>query len=392
MIASEVSIQLNNEMNLKTFKNIVLVLIIYSELAASLSVQSSQTANTESNESSIGSLITPFFSEATSSENGILEKKSSKVKKKIQSIRNDKMLPVSKKFEISKEISLLNRVKTVETLKQVNPVAHNQAQKEIQENESEKQERFYDILKVGVMKTDEIRNGLQLNQLAINPIHQSEAKVNIDDFFPSKDEDFKSTNEVKLIQDKTFIENGRLPSIFNSQKLNFEKNGSFIPKRSKKLNPVSLNTQGPQRINDFGMTKFSLKIENKSLDQLSNSKPEFSTTKFYNNKEVYSGSSHKVRNSLVPTISHTPNKNKANKKKNIEKSIATKTTEFIAKPTSHPIIPSRLEDKLNSIICVMPNLSTSSTVWRGNETHEINLPTKVSLMPSIGRFGKNGRS
>jgi hypothetical protein len=41
-------------------------------------------------------------------------------------------------------------------------------------------------------------------------------------------------------------------------------------------------------------------------------------------------------------------------------------------------IPSRLEEKLESLSCDIPPLPTESRLWRGNETHELMLPITVS--------------
>lgn len=39
---------------------------------------------------------------------------------------------------------------------------------------------------------------------------------------------------------------------------------------------------------------------------------------------------------------------------------------------------SRLQEKINALDCELPNLPADSTAWRGNETHELHLPIKVS--------------
>lgn len=56
---------------------------------------------------------------------------------------------------------------------------------------------------------------------------------------------------------------------------------------------------------------------------------------------------------------------------------ATTTTKHQPQPSAHRI-PSRLEEKLESLSCDIPSLPTESRLWRGNETHELMLPITVS--------------
>lgn len=60
----------------------------------------------------------------------------------------------------------------------------------------------------------------------------------------------------------------------------------------------------------------------------------------------------------------------------IANSIGT-TTAQQPQPSAHRI-PSRLEEKLESLSCDIPPLPTESRLWRGNETHELMLPITVS--------------
>lgn len=49
------------------------------------------------------------------------------------------------------------------------------------------------------------------------------------------------------------------------------------------------------------------------------------------------------------------------------------------KPYSRPRVLTRLQEKINSLDCDMQkSIPTDANVWRGNETHELNLPTTVS--------------
>ncbi|XP_021942797.1 delta and Notch-like epidermal growth factor-related receptor isoform X2 [Zootermopsis nevadensis] len=56
--------------------------------------------------------------------------------------------------------------------------------------------------------------------------------------------------------------------------------------------------------------------------------------------------------------------------------ITTMTTKHQPQPSAHRI-PSRLEEKLESLSCDIPPLPTESRLWRGNETHELMLPITV---------------
>ncbi|CAO1371938.1 unnamed protein product, partial [Diamesa tonsa] len=66
------------------------------------------------------------------------------------------------------------------------------------------------------------------------------------------------------------------------------------------------------------------------------------------------------------------------------KTTITSTASSIVMPTSHLRVLSRLEEKINSLDCDIQNLSILDTnVWRGNETHELNLPITVSDFTDI---------
>ncbi|KAH8352841.1 hypothetical protein KR084_006717 [Drosophila pseudotakahashii] len=49
-------------------------------------------------------------------------------------------------------------------------------------------------------------------------------------------------------------------------------------------------------------------------------------------------------------------------------------TKTAAKPIARPRILSRLQEKINSLECEIPNVPQDSHLWRGNETHELLLP------------------
>lgn len=345
--------------------------------------------------------------------------------------------------------------------------------------ENKSQNGLYRI-KIGEIATDEYDNGLHvLNELEDGsnnmkdvmpsdiPIHHEQPKVNIDDFFPSKIEDFKPiieisnekilkqknsavteyassqilqdidangksgirintsntgttrvTNiEIELIEDTSYpngnesdkktqndevitqVENIVTENLQEATKIST--GNPVIPKRSKKFDPsIKSNTQGPLRTHDFGMTKFSLDKANKTQNQLINGKPEFSTTKFYNSKELYSEILHKIPKSSPPSLTSTSLKTTVRSSNPIREklldinkvpietsrqattllqpAVETSTASTIIVQTSHPRILTRLEEKLNTLDCDIQNLSADSTIWRGNETHELNLPITVS--------------
>ena len=343
-------------------------------------------------------------------------------------------------------------------------------------------------IKIGEITTDEFNNGLSFNDAndddnderdverqiknkfsTVIPTqhheheheHYVQPKVNIDDFFPSKMEDFKpiieisnekmikqknilhddevkhvteimvsdgkikiaTTNiEIDLIEDSsTVIDNKESQDYTVSTKMEdvstttttlkapkINTDNLFIPRRAKKSDQLIKSglTQGPTRIHDFGMTKFHQELNNKThnvKNQTVNGKPEFSTTKFYNSKELYSEILHKA---LKPSTATASPKSPMNANNLIRekllitnripvevinvatttmepsttiKTTITSTTSSIVMPTSHLRVLSRLEEKINSLDCDIQNLSILDTnVWRGNETHELNLPITVS--------------
>lgn len=324
-------------------------------------------------------------------------------------------------------------------------------------------------IKIGEITTDEFSNGLNFNEANNeDKLHHGKSKVNIDDFFPSKIEDFRPIIEIsneKLLKEKDALHNEQvvlreeimlneepmaesksgtrintsnvastnieielidesstsaattaqvevittrvdeIATEVPSQKINFD--DIFIPRRSKKFDPKS-NTQGLTRLHDFGMTKFNQKNLNVTLNQTVNGKPEYSTTKFYNSKELYNEILHKeskgaAKTTIKPSI--VREKLLSTNKIPIDASSSRLTSTIILEPlttstsvsaasttqqqqqrpfTAHPPrIVSRLEEKLNQLDCDIQNLSADSTVWRGNETHELNLPSTVSTRPNL---------
>lgn len=349
-------------------------------------------------------------------------------------------------------------------------------------------------IKIGEITTDEFNIGYDDEHK--DKLHQQSTKVNIDDFFPSKIEDFRPIIEIsneKMLKEKDVLHNEQVKSLTSELSLseptnidseiasttartgtrintanvattnieieliddstvginadqndrgieideiitqveeivtevphvteNINMDNVFIPRRMKKFDPstknLSTDTQGPTRIHDFGMTKFNQKKENLTQPPV-NGKPEYSTTKFYNSKELYNEILHKASKpaTMSPTQKLTvkPTDNLIREKLlNTNKipidnshfattivdavmttATSTVTEELTTKettirpmytiPTSHPRLLSRLEEKLNSLDCDIQNLSADSTVWRGNETHELNLPITVSSFFSL---------
>lgn len=314
-------------------------------------------------------------------------------------------------------------------------------------------------IKIGEITTDEFSNGLNFNEPGEeDKLHRvPPKKVNIDDFFPSKIEDFRPIIEIsneKLLKEKDALHNEQVvlreEIILNEEPEVESKSGTrintsnvastnieieliddatlaavaeistraeeivtevpsqtinvedvFIPRRSKKFDPKS-NTQGPTRTHDFGMTKFNQKKLNVSLNSAVNGKPEYSTTKFYNSKELYNEILHKSSKGESTVAPSTTKSNIVREKLISTNKIpidpsriaATTTVDSLtttnAPPstnsqqqqqrtyTPRPRVISRLEEKLNQLDCDIQNLSADSTVWRGNETHELNLPITVS--------------
>lgn len=325
-------------------------------------------------------------------------------------------------------------------------------------------------IKIAEITTDEFNNGLSFDnadnqeannfdnsEKSVHNEHKSESKVNMDDFYPSKIEDFKPIIQIsnqKILKEKNILYKDESKNNFNqdkSTKINTSKvpttnieieliedpssdeelkayatpkttvdevktnhplkintENVFIPRRAKKFDP-NVKVKTP----DFGMTKFHLDNNdnnNKSLNsvtRLGGNKPEFSTTKFYNSKESHMGEikaptnfnknqketvkekeqikeTEKVaKNITIPIKSSTVKSIK------IAKNINTMTSETPAPATltSKPLtvlpnhtnrILSRLEEKINALDCDIQNLSADTMVWRGNETHELNLPVTVS--------------
>ncbi|XP_070132809.1 uncharacterized protein wry isoform X2 [Drosophila bipectinata] len=55
-------------------------------------------------------------------------------------------------------------------------------------------------------------------------------------------------------------------------------------------------------------------------------------------------------------------------------SVGVNPTKTASKPIARPRILSRLQEKINSLECEVPNIPQDSHLWRGNETHELLLP------------------
>lgn len=299
-------------------------------------------------------------------------------------------------------------------------------------------------IKIGEITTDEFANGLNFNEPLGDKLHHGQqSKVNIDDFFPSKIEDFRPIIEIsneKMLKEKDALHNEevvlREEIILNEEPSVEAKSGTrintsnvgttnieieliddtsdgpnrdeittrveeivtevpkqeFIPVRSKKFDPKS-NTQGPARTHDFAMTKFTQKKVNLTQNQVGG-KPEYSTTKFYNSKELYNEILHKTSkgaSGVATTIKPNVVREKLLSTNRVpidasrlvpttSEPMATTVTSTTPQRlyTTHPRVISRLEEKLNQLDCDIQNLSADSQVWRGNETHELNLPIKVS--------------
>lgn len=277
-------------------------------------------------------------------------------------------------------------------------------------------------IKIGEITTDEFSNLLNFDELEDErnalklpsevSLHHEQPKMNINDFFASKNEDFSRTTtarktksndnrsegtsantptsiEIELIEDTTSSTNAEKPSKVGAK-------SDFIPRRSKKseipadqrLNKKA-DSKDTEKVHDFAMTKFTSEGTNGTKQAAT---PEFSTTKFYNNnKDLYQDILHKVKKPAAPSLAKTtlkvapklPGTKKASaeapKIPNLPAETAS-TKHHVSLSTNYPRIVTRLEDKLNALDCDVQNLSADSTIWRGNETHQIFLPSTVSKL------------
>lgn len=154
-------------------------------------------------------------------------------------------------------------------------------------------------------------------------------KININDFFPSKIEDFKSVLEIPR---RTYSSETIKQATFN---------GNLLV-RTKKLDPLQKTIMDePKKNNISGSSEIqSPPFKNDTFLKLVDEETSLSKNPF-----LPKG----LSKTLLPII------------------------------TNHPRILSRLEEKLYMLDCAMQNFSRDSTVWRGNETHYLNLPQKVSI-------------
>lgn len=269
-------------------------------------------------------------------------------------------------------------------------------------------------IKIGEITTDEFSNLLNFDELedeAFKPdasLHHEQPKVNINDFFASKDEDFsrspvkkvKETGEVTSasIEIELVEETTKNPEVKSTPVVPETAETEFIPRRSKKSDIPSTdaktNKKDNEKIHDFAMTKFTSEGSNGTQQQTVNGNPAFSTTKFYNNnKELYNEILHKVGKPAAAIVAIKTSPKAPQEKLSKTNKVATEapkipslasetktTKQRPLQPTSYPRIVTRLEDKLNALDCEVQNLSTDSTIWRGNETHQIFLPATVSKL------------
>lgn len=277
-------------------------------------------------------------------------------------------------------------------------------------------------IKIGEITTDEFSNLLNFDELEDErnalklpsevSLHHEQPKMNINDFFASKNEDFTRTTavkktkpvdnrsegtsantptsiEIELIEDTTSSTSPEKPSKVATK-------SDFIPRRSKKSEIPSdqkankkPDSKDTEKVHDFAMTKFTSEGSNGTKQAAS---PEFSTTKFYNNnKDLYQDILHKVKKPAAPSLAKTTLK-VAPKLPDTKKASAeapkiptfpaetASTKHHVSLSTNYPRIVTRLEDKLNALDCDVQNLSADSTIWRGNETHQIFLPSTVSKL------------
>lgn len=166
-------------------------------------------------------------------------------------------------------------------------------------------------------------NQLMNDSKVSNKSHYHE--INLDDFFPSlieiSNKNIEQAKNVKKDEKVSQMKNKSESKSNESIQLEFLSN----LKRSKKLDPVR--------------TPAMLSSEVKKINSVNSD----------NHKN-----------------SENPNP------KNIDS--ASSTSSPVTTSTSYARVFSKLEEKLYALDCEMENLSRDSTVWRGNQTHNLNLP------------------
>lgn len=276
-------------------------------------------------------------------------------------------------------------------------------------------------IKIGEITTSEFNNAMLFserederdednNLLASAPVHHEQAKVNIDDFFPSKTEDFNLIVEKaarpsdNLNENRSTILNSTSINTSNISTTNIEiellgdstrgeanntadekiSDASYISRRSKKFDP-SMTPQKDSAASsdsgkhDIGMTKFNFDKPFNTSRQSINGSPEFSTTKFYNSKELHGNILYKTQQPSSKLNTGKPaTTSKFESKASMEKAAASLKKRMSLVPTANSRMLSRLEEKMISLDCELQSLSPDASVWRGNETHELNLPVTVS--------------
>lgn len=103
-----------------------------------------------------------------------------------------------------------------------------------------------------------------------------------------------------------------------------------------------------------------------STTTTSTTKKGFKTTKAYTVTE----SSATARHSTIKVYTSTKGLVKSARRQKLN-------TSSSALAAAHS--PARLQERLGAIDCDLPVLPRESRLWRGNETHELNLPVTVSL-------------
>lgn len=262
-------------------------------------------------------------------------------------------------------------------------------------------------IKIGEITTSEFNNAMLFserqderdedNLLSSAPIHHEQAKVNIDDFFPSKTEDFNPFVEKSLNTKNNQDESHSTiqSSTSNTSTTNIEielfgdstrgeanntadekiSDSSYISRRSKKFDPSQKDSAGKH---DIGMTKFNFDKPVNTSHQSINGSPEFSTTKFYNSKELHNNILYKSQQPSSKSNNAKPAITSKVESKALNEKAASLKKRMSLVPTANSRMLSRLEEKMIALDCELQSLSADSSVWRGNETHELNLPITVS--------------
>lgn len=187
----------------------------------------------------------------------------------------------------------------------------------------------------------------------------------------------------------------------NKSESDFKKeNPSFehyeYPKHEHQLTNDSklLNKSHYHEINLDDFFPSLIEISNKNIEQAKNMKKDEKVSQMKNKSEPKSNESIQLEflsnlkrskkldpvrtpamlSSEVKKINSVNSDNHKNSENPNPKNIDSASSTSSPVTTSYARVFSKLEEKLYALDCEMENLSRDSTVWRGNQTHNLNLP------------------